>query len=81
MLKLIIETAIHWMEIGLPLKILKIVVFARNLNHIDQSPLLNYFRNLKGKWEERIKKEREEPEVSCFDYLQLLPIFFAVSVL
>ena len=74
MLKLIVETAIHWMQIGLLLKVLKIVIFARNLNHIDQNPLLSYFRNLNAKWVERMKKEEEEPEVSCFDSYQLPPL-------
>ncbi|XP_065058675.1 uncharacterized protein LOC135686383 isoform X2 [Rhopilema esculentum] len=68
MLRLIVEAAVHWMKIGLPLKVLKIVVYDRNLGGVDKHPLLSYFRELKVKWDEIMAKENEEPEVHPIEY-------------
>ena len=68
MLRLIVEAAVHWMKIGLPLKVLKIVIYDRNLGGVDKHPLLSYFRDLKVKWGEIMAKENEEPEVSMLQY-------------
>ena len=64
MLRLMVETAIHWMQIGLPLKILKIVIFARYENEIEENPLLLYFKDLKEKWVSIFEKEKAKPKVS-----------------
>ena len=75
MMRLIIETAIHWMQIGLPLKLLKIVVFARDLKKISKDPLLEYFANLKGKCIAKMEKE-EKAEVVC-EIIFCHSVFFA----
>ena len=76
MLRLIVETAIHWMQIGLPLKVLKIVVFSRDTRKTDQDPLLKYYRELKHKWVDILKKSRDQPQVSCMYGAILLPLNF-----
>ena len=58
-----VETAIHWMRIGLPLKILKIVIFARYENEIEENPLLPYFKDLKDKWMGIFDREKAQPKV------------------
>ena len=63
MLRLIVETAIHWMRIGLPLKVLKIVVFSRDNRKVDQDPLLKYYRELKLKWADILKESHDQPQV------------------
>ena len=68
MLRLIVEAAVRWMKIGLPLKVLKIVIYDRNLGGVDKHPLLSYFRDLKVKWGEIMAKENEEPEVLMLQY-------------
>ncbi len=60
MLRLIVEAAIHWMQIGLTLKVLKIVIFARDLNKINSHPLMSYFEALKEKWVLKMEKDKEE---------------------
>ena len=64
MLRLMVETAIHWMRIGLPLKVLKIVIFARYENEIEENPLLPYFADLKRKWMKIFEREQAQPKVS-----------------
>ena len=63
MLRLMVETAIHWMRIGLPLKILKIVIFARYENEIEENPLLPYFKDLKDKWMRIFDSEKAQTKV------------------
>ena len=63
MLRLMVETAIHWMRIGLPLKILKIVIFARYENEIEENPLLPYFKDLKDKWTRIFDSEKAQTKV------------------
>lgn len=72
MLRLIVETAIHWMRIGLPLKILKIVIFSRDNSKIDSNPLLHYFKELNLKWSKILENDDDQPEVSCFAYKGIL---------
>ena len=52
MIRLIVEAAIHWMQIGLPLKCLKVVVYTRHPSQPDKSvlELVKYFNALKKKW-------------------------------
>ena len=64
MLRLMVETAIHWMRVGLPLKLLKIVIFARYENEIEENPLLPYFKDLKEKWLGIFEREQTQPQVS-----------------
>ena len=54
------NAAIHWMNAGLPMRSLKIVIFSRNIANISagDQPLLDLFQELKDKHE----KERS-PEV------------------
>eukprot|EP00794_Sanderia_malayensis_P007282 gene7282-8093_t len=68
MLRLIVEAAIHWMQIGLPLKILKIVIFAHDLTKIGKHPLLDYFDKLKQKWIKKMEKDKKDPEVHRIEY-------------
>ena len=63
MLCLMVEAAIHWMQVGLPLKILKIVILARYESEISQHPLLSYFRDLKMQWSRIFMQEKAEPKV------------------
>ncbi len=57
MLRLIVDAAVHWMQIGLPLKTLKIVVYAEPLDRIDENPLLQDFNALKQKWMDTFAKK------------------------
>lgn len=52
MLRLIVEATIHWMQVGLPLKVLKIVVYTRHPDTPDDNvlQLTRYFEELKKKW-------------------------------
>lgn len=52
MLRLIVEATIHWMQVGLPLKVLKIVVYTRHSDTPDDNvlQLTRYFEELKKKW-------------------------------
>jgi len=68
MLRLIVETAIHWMQIGLPLKILKIVVFSRDNKELDKNPLLAYYKELKQKWAGILKNENDQPQDQPIHY-------------
>jgi len=68
MLRLMVETAIHWMLIGLPLKVLKIVIFARYENEIEENPLLPYFKDLKEKWMSIFEKEKAKPKEHPITY-------------
>lgn len=49
MLRLIVEAAIHWMQIGLPIKELKIVLFQNKTESINETNqiLVDYFDSLK----------------------------------
>ena len=49
MLRLIVEAAIHWMQIGLPIKELKIVLFQNKTEAINETNqiLVDYFDSLK----------------------------------
>ena len=59
MLTLIVDAAVRWMEAGLPLKLLKIVLFARD----PKSPGANVartmqsFEQLRTKWTEKWKEK------------------------
>ncbi len=60
-LRLILEAAIHWMQIGLPLRILKIVAYPKD---IDASPLVDYFGKLKRDWLIKEGKRKLKRKVS-----------------
>ena len=77
MLKLIVDAAINWMQTGLPLRLLKIVIFARDANKPDQIviSIMDQFKKLKEKWLENWKGEKVENVhvyVSNF-YLKFFP--------
>ena len=79
MLRLIVETAIHWMQIGLPLKILKIVVFSRDNKELDKNPLLAYYKELKQKWAGILKNENDQPQVgNSFQLHVIINIFSCI---
>ena len=50
MLSLLVEAAIHWMEIGLLLQVLKIVIYQKDLKQVKDDPMLKAFASLKQKW-------------------------------
>lgn len=75
MLRLIVETAIHWMRIGLPLKVLKIVIFSRNNSNLENDPMLKYFKELKSKWESILEDDEDQPGVS-FLFLPVINLVF-----
>jgi len=52
MLRLIVTTAIHWIRVGLPLKLLKIVLFQRETEVInnENQKLVDHFEKLKEQW-------------------------------
>ena len=52
MLRIITEAAIKWIEVGLPLKVLKVVVYSRNatVTGKDAFELVQKFKDLKTNW-------------------------------
>ena len=63
MLRLLVDSAVSWMEAGLPLKLLKIVLFSRK----PESPSANvkrtteWFKQLKTNWVEKWKEKKLQP--------------------
>ena len=55
MLRLIVDSAIHWIKAGLGLKTLKIVLYSRNPQKYDKSmePLFECFQKMKAKYDEK----------------------------
>ena len=55
MLRLIMDSAIHWIKAGLCLKTLKIVLYSRNPQKHDRSfnPLFECFQKFKDKYDEK----------------------------
>lgn len=55
MLRLIMDSAIHWIKAGLSLKTLKIVLYSRNPKEHDRSlaSLFECFQKFKDKYEEK----------------------------
>ena len=55
MLRLIMDSAIHWIKAGLDLKTLKIVLYSRNPQKCDKSfePLFECFQKMKTKYDEK----------------------------
>eukprot|EP00795_Rhopilema_esculentum_P000775 gene776-10504_t len=75
-LSLIVEAAIHWMEIGLLLRVLKIVVYVKDMKQIQSDFLLKKFRLLKDQWlkeKESRKKLKKAHPVRYDVYLSYCP--------
>ena len=66
MLRIITEAAIKWIEVGLPLKVLKVVVYSRNPTLIDKDTfeLVEKFKNLKANWMKIKDRESEFHKVT-----------------
>ena len=66
MLRLIVEASIHWMEIGLPMKELKIVLYQRDTKEISKvnKILVDLFKQMRKKTNELAMKN-----VSCLEKL------------
>ena len=73
MLRLIVEAAIHWMQIGLPMKELKIVLYQNKTESINQTNqiLLDYFESLKHQNLEATIQRVKIALISC-QYFQLI---------
>ncbi len=65
MLRLTAETAIHWMQIGLPLKMINIVIYTTNFIGINRDPMLHCFKNLKSKWITEWEEKENKVSVCC----------------
>ena len=89
MLRFIVESAIHWMQIGLPLRLLKVVIFSRTPNdekRTSSDPLCSYFQEIKDKWLKKLEKEKTKKVVGKIltftlagmekDTKKVLPVFF-----
>ena len=52
MMELLLDASIHWMQVGLPLKLLKVVLFTQNVNKLDAATLelCTFFAVQKEKW-------------------------------
>eukprot|EP00794_Sanderia_malayensis_P007284 gene7284-8097_t len=73
---LIVEAAIHWMQIGLPLRVLKIVAYTKDFKQIKGDNLLDNFQTLKKKWlvkEEQRRKKVNDPSINYDVYLSYSP--------
>ena len=59
MLRLIVDAAVRWMEAGLPLRLLKIVVFSRKPQTPDAAVkrIVESFGQLRTKWMEKWKEK------------------------
>ncbi|XP_032233355.1 uncharacterized protein LOC5508685 isoform X2 [Nematostella vectensis] len=71
-LRQVMNAAIHWMKAGLPLRTLKVVIFARNPEKEDKShkPLFELFKEYKDKYEDKnIDEEIQDPADSKDIYL------------
>ena len=65
-LSLLVEAAIHWMEIGLLLRLLKIVVYTKDLKQIKNDPMINCFAALKQTClKEQAKKQKIDKVFEC----------------
>ena len=65
-LSLLVEAAIHWMEIGLLLRILKIVVYTKDLKQVKDDPMVKHFSSLKQNWLKKQARRKESSQVySC----------------
>ena len=80
MLRIITEAAIKWIEVGLPLKVLKVVVYSRNatVTGKDAFELVQKFKDLKTNWmkikdteSEFNKVTRQNGSIFFFFYLLL----------
>ena len=78
MLRIITEAAIKWIEVGLPLKVLKVVVYSRNptLTGKDTFELVENFKDLKTNWMKIKDSESEFYKVIT----QNIFYFFLLSV-
>lgn len=78
MLRIITEAAIKWIEVGLPLKVLKVVVYSRNptLTGKDTLELVENFKDLKTNWMKIKDSESEFYKVIT----QNIFYFFLLSV-
>ena len=78
MLRIITEAAIKWIEVGLPLKVLKVVVYSRNptLTGKDTFELVEKFKDLKTNWMKIKDSESEFYKVIT----QNIFYFFLLSV-
>ena len=75
-LSLIVEAAIHWMEIGLLLRVLKIVVYVKDMKQVQGDVLLKKFRLLKDKWLKEKENRKKLKKVSSVKFL----LFFTTSL-
>ena len=65
MLRSIVDAAIHWMQIGLPLKVLKIVIYSKDPERDIATPhlLIGCFQRLKTRWEKYTEDEKRKAKV------------------
>ena len=65
-LSLIVEAAIHWMEIGLFLELLKIVIYQKDVKQVKDDPLIKAFSTLKCNWlKEQAERKKRKLVFSC----------------
>ena len=70
MLQLIIDAAINWMQTGLPLKLLKIVLYTNKPNNPDKNIMrvVQCFVHLKNKWLSKWKEEQVDKVQMVFHW-------------
>ena len=64
-LTLLVEAAIHWMEVGLLLQILKIVIYQKDMKQTKDDPMLKVFSALKQKWLKEQAGRKKKAQVGC----------------
>ena len=81
MLKLIVDSAIQWLMIGLGLTELKLVIYCEKLDddEVASHPINDQFKAIKEKWYKNFEKFREKEVVSVHlsSYLYTILVFFS----